>query len=212
MSREEIETFAATLHVIILGSAVLRLAKNRKFEKHSVSKEKLKLPFGWIGCPLRSQYLYSLVGVSWIPGARRCHGAGFTQLVLRNEVKIKARSASGKAGVRISEHLLNAICSWEERNLQNVILQRDAVFLILILKYMACIFMSKKDNHFIAKLRRAWSKNVYLNSWPKTNESLNYTGLSKSSIPRLRDPASGRGGEFTQPWNPTFVKPYPAHY
>ena len=27
------------------------------------------------------------------------------------------------------------------------------------------------------------------------------TGVGKSSIPRLRDAASGRRSEFTQPWN-----------
>ena len=31
-------------------------------------------------------------------------------------------------------------------------------------------------------------------------ELLPKTGFSKSSIPRLRDPASGHGSKFTQPW------------
>ena len=40
-----------------------------------------------------------------------------------------------------------------------------------------------------------------------------YTGLGRSSFPRLRDPAfrpplaAGGEGEFTQPWNRTFAEP-----
>ena len=30
--------------------------------------------------------------------------------------------------------------------------------------------------------------------------------VDKNSIPKLHHPAPGRGGEFTQPWNPTFAE------